>query len=40
MLMFWVKTLVNNKNSSSLIITKMELRFEPYVLNQKKKTTI
>jgi hypothetical protein len=28
-----VKTLVNKKNSSSLIIIDMELRFEPCVLN-------
>jgi hypothetical protein len=30
---FWVKTFVNKKNSNSLIITNMELRFEPCVLN-------
>jgi hypothetical protein len=28
-----LKTLVNKKNSSSLVITNMELRFEPCVLN-------
>jgi hypothetical protein len=33
MLKFLVKTLVNKKNSSSLIVTNMELRFEPGVLN-------
>jgi hypothetical protein len=33
MLKFWVKTLVKKKNSSLLIITNMELRFEPCVLN-------
>jgi hypothetical protein len=32
-LKFWVKTLFNKKNSSSLIITNMELKFEPCVLN-------
>jgi hypothetical protein len=32
-LKFWVKTPVNKKNSSSLIIANMELRFEPCVLN-------
>jgi hypothetical protein len=31
-LKFWVKTLVNKNNFSSLIITN-ELRFEPYLLN-------
>jgi hypothetical protein len=30
---FWVKTLVNKNNSSSLILRNMELRFEPCVLN-------
>jgi hypothetical protein len=30
---FWIKTLINKKNFSSLIITNMELRFEPCVLN-------
>jgi hypothetical protein len=33
MLKFWVKTLVNKKNFSSLITTNMELKFEPCVLN-------
>jgi hypothetical protein len=32
-LKFGVKTLVNKKNFSSLIITNMELRFEPCVFN-------
>jgi hypothetical protein len=32
-LKFWVKTPVMKNNSSSLIITNMELRFEPCVLN-------
>jgi hypothetical protein len=31
-LKLWIKTLVNKKNSSSFIITKLELRFEPCVL--------
>jgi hypothetical protein len=33
MFKFWVKTLVNKKNFSSLIIIDMELRFEQCVLN-------
>jgi hypothetical protein len=33
MLKFSVKTLVNKKNSGSLIITNLELRFEPCVLS-------
>jgi hypothetical protein len=32
-LKFWVKTPINKKNSSSLIITNMELRFGPCALN-------
>jgi hypothetical protein len=32
-LKFWVKTLVNKNNSSSLILTYLELGFEPCVLN-------
>jgi hypothetical protein len=32
-LKFWVKTPINKKNFSSLIITNVELRFEPCVLN-------
>jgi hypothetical protein len=37
MLKFWVETPVKENNSSSLIITNMELRFEPYVLNLIRK---
>jgi hypothetical protein len=36
-LKFWVKTLVDKKSFNSLIITNMELRFEPCVLNLKQK---
>jgi hypothetical protein len=32
-LKFWVKILVNKKNYNSLIITNVDFRFEPYVLN-------
>ena len=30
---FWIKTLVNKKNSSLLILTNIELRFEQCILN-------
>jgi hypothetical protein len=33
--MFWVKTSINKNNSNSLMITNMELRFEPCVLTPK-----
>jgi hypothetical protein len=33
MLKFGVKTPVNKNNSSSLILTNLKLRFEPYMLN-------
>jgi hypothetical protein len=48
-LKFGIKTLVNKNNSRSLILTNLELQFEPYMLNrfgsdvqktQKKKKTI
>jgi hypothetical protein len=32
-LKFWVKTHINKKNFNSLIITNMDLRYEPCVLN-------
>jgi hypothetical protein len=39
-LKFWVKTPINKKNSSSLILTNLELGFEPCVLNLIRKWVV